>query len=206
MTPKLWAVALLSVVSVPALFPDGAFALTAGQCEVFFRRGLMSDAMLKECCREHPIWAAVLGCTDAGFGGGSSQSGGFGGGGSSQSGGSGGGGSSQSGGSGGGNTVGDAQSAADALNTLNAGRSSPTGPGASQGSNEDRNADTSGAGAAQSVVDALNVLNSGNSPPTGPGAPQGSSGDRNANTRTPEQDYAVKKNPYFFEDKSKYPQ
>jgi hypothetical protein len=196
MTPKTWAVALLYVVSVPALFPDDAFALTAGQCEVFFRRGLMSDAMLKDCCREHPIYAAVLGCTNAGFGGGSSSSGGFGGGGASQSGGSG----------GGGNTVGDAQSAVDTLNTINAGRSSPTGPGASQGSNEDRNADTSGAGAAQSVVDALNVLNSGNSPPTGPGASQGSSGDRNANTRTPEQDSAVKTNPYFFEDKSKYPQ
>ena len=182
MTAKVWAVALLSLVSVPALFPDDAFALTAGQCEVFGERNLMSDAMKQTCCQRFN-----LSCPDG-------AQGGFGGG------------SSQSGGSGGGNTVGDAQSAVDAVNALRGGRSSPTGPGAPQGSNDDRNADTSTAGAAQSVVDALNALNAGNSPPTGPSASQGSSGDRNANTRTPEQDSAVKKTPYFFEDKSKYPQ
>jgi len=191
MTPKVWAVALLSLVSVPALFPDGAFAqgLTAGQCFVFGERGLLDDATRQACCRVHNMW-----CTIPTFGGGAGT-------GQSVAGGA-----ASGAAGGGGNTVGDAQSAVDALNALRGGRSSPTGPGASQGSNDDRNADTSTAGAAQSVVDALNALNAGRSSPTGPGASQGSSGDRNANTRTPEQDSAVKTTPYFFEDRSKYQQ
>src|SRR4030066_1301642 len=67
MTPKVWAVALLSLGSVPALFPDGAFAqgLTAGQCEVFGQRGLIDDATRQACCRVHNMW-----CTIPTFGGG----------------------------------------------------------------------------------------------------------------------------------------
>ena len=158
MTPKLWAVALLSVVSVPALFPHGAFALTWQVCEEFSERGLLTDVTLQECCREHPALAPLFGCTDAGFSGGTSHSPGF---------------------SGGGDDFSrDPPNVLDTLDFLNRGRGSPTGPGAPQGSDEDRIADTSGAGAAQRVVDTLKALQGGRSSPTAPGAPQGLNDDR----------------------------
>ena len=59
---------------------------------------------------------------------------------------------------------------------------------------------------ATSAVDAIRALGGGRGSGSQAGSPQGWGGERNANSRTPEQDYAVKTTPYFFEDKSKYPQ
>jgi len=150
MLPKAWAFAL-SVAVLPALAPDDAFAMTAGQCKVFGERDLLSDATRQACCRE--FGEACPEGAEGGFGGGSSQSQGFGGG---------------------------------------------TAGGA---------ADAGGTGSADSVVDAINTLNSfagGSDPSAGSSASPGWSGERNADSRTPEQDYAVKTTPYFFEDRSKY--
>jgi hypothetical protein len=159
---KIPVAALLGVVSVSVLaLAEGAAALTASQCEVFGRRGLIDDATRQACCQEHAI--ACPEGAQGGFGGGSSQSQGFGGG-------------AAAGQSAGGDTAAGAGTSA----------ASPTSQ-------------------ATSAVDAIRALGGGRASGSQTGSPQGWGGERNANSRTPEQDYAVKTTPYFFEDKSKYP-
>ncbi len=163
MTRKTCVLALLGVVSVSALaLPEGAAALTAGQCEVFGRRGLIDEATRRACCREHNV--ACPEGTQGGFGGGTSQSQGFGG-------------------------------AADVGQSVAGGTAAGAGTSAAAPPSQ-----------AQSAVDAIGALGGGRGSGSQTSAPQGWSGERKANSRTPEQDYAVKTSPYFFEDKSKYPQ
>lgn len=95
---------------------------------------------------------------------------------------------------------GQAQGAADAVDALSGGTASQTG------SNVGRNEDTHPASQAQSAVDAISAFGGGRTAGAETGTRQGWGGNRSSNTRTPSQDYEVKTRPYFYEDRSRYPQ